>query len=97
MFKRRALACSFCGKGAAQVAKLVAGPKVYICDRCVAEASRIMSAPGGGDAPRTASRSVWAKLASRFTQLFSRVQFRAASHAQPRRLMNGQLAAQSEH
>lgn len=33
MFKRRALACSFCGKGAAQVTKLVAGPKVYICDR----------------------------------------------------------------
>jgi ATP-dependent protease Clp ATPase subunit len=36
MFGRRRLACSFCGKDAADVAKLVAGPKVYICDECVA-------------------------------------------------------------
>jgi hypothetical protein len=30
------LACSFCGKDEADVEKLVAGPKVYICDECVA-------------------------------------------------------------
>ena len=42
MFMRRKLACSFCGKRAADVAKLVAGPKVFICDRCVAIASQIM-------------------------------------------------------
>jgi ATP-dependent Clp protease ATP-binding subunit ClpX len=41
MFKRK-LACSFCGKGEADVAKLVAGPRVYICDRCAAEVMRIM-------------------------------------------------------
>jgi ATP-dependent Clp protease ATP-binding subunit ClpX len=41
------LACSFCGKSAAEVSKLVAGPKVYICDVCVATASRIMSDSGG--------------------------------------------------
>lgn len=46
MFGRRRLACSFCGKGAADVAKLVAGPKVYICDECVAVASRIMKGDG---------------------------------------------------
>lgn len=28
--------CSFCGKGSKQVAKLVAGPSVFICDQCVA-------------------------------------------------------------
>ena len=28
--------CSFCGKPNTQVAKLVAGPGVYICDECVA-------------------------------------------------------------
>ncbi len=28
--------CSFCGKGAKEVAKLVAGPGVFICDGCVA-------------------------------------------------------------
>jgi hypothetical protein len=39
---RRKLACSFCGKGEANVAKLVAGPRVYICDQCAAEVIRIM-------------------------------------------------------
>ena len=45
MFTRK-LACSFCGKGEADVAKLVAGPKVYICDTCAAEVMRIMEASG---------------------------------------------------
>ena len=27
--------CSFCGKTQDQVRKLVAGPKVYICDECI--------------------------------------------------------------
>jgi ATP-dependent protease Clp ATPase subunit len=30
------LRCSFCGHAQRQVAKLIAGPGVYICDRCVA-------------------------------------------------------------
>jgi len=40
---KRKLKCSFCGKSAAQVAKLVAGRRGYICDVCAAEAHRIMS------------------------------------------------------
>lgn len=42
------LACSFCGKKAADVSKLVAGPRVlfrrrvYICDECIAAARRII-------------------------------------------------------
>ena len=40
--RRKNLACSFCGKGAGDVAKLVAGPKVSICDTCVALAHHIM-------------------------------------------------------
>jgi hypothetical protein len=32
---KRKLCCSFCGKDHTQVAKLVAGPGVYICDACV--------------------------------------------------------------
>jgi ATP-dependent protease Clp ATPase subunit len=43
MWGRKKLACSFCGKRASEVNKLVAGPKVYICDECVATASRIMN------------------------------------------------------
>jgi ATP-dependent Clp protease ATP-binding subunit ClpX len=42
MFTRK-LACSFCGRDQDQVAKLVAGPKVYICDECIAAAMRIIS------------------------------------------------------
>lgn len=30
------LRCTFCGKKAMEVAKLIAGPNVYICDECVA-------------------------------------------------------------
>ena len=54
MFARRRLACSFCHRSEAEVAKLVAGPRVlfvgrrvYICDRCVATASQIMGQDGG--------------------------------------------------
>jgi hypothetical protein len=47
VFFQRKLACSFCGKNAAQVAKLVAGRGAYICDACTAEAQRLMSDSGG--------------------------------------------------
>ena len=39
------LKCSFCRRRADEVAKLVAGPHVYICDRCVAIATELMNAP----------------------------------------------------
>jgi hypothetical protein len=32
----KTLQCSFCGKSRHEVEKLVAGPKVFICDACVA-------------------------------------------------------------
>lgn len=41
---RRSLSCSFCGKKASQVAKLLGGPKVHICDTCVGVCSRILDA-----------------------------------------------------
>ncbi len=31
----RTLYCSFCGKSQHEVVRLIAGPKVYICDTCV--------------------------------------------------------------
>ena len=31
----RNLVCSFCGKSQDEVRKLIAGPKVYICDECI--------------------------------------------------------------
>ena len=34
--------CSFCGLPSTQVAKLIAGPKVYICDTCVGAGERVL-------------------------------------------------------
>ena len=42
--KRRALRCSFCGKGADEVQKLIAGPRVYICDVCISSCNNILAA-----------------------------------------------------
>ncbi|MDP6625037.1 MAG: ClpX C4-type zinc finger protein, partial [Nitrospinota bacterium] len=36
------LRCSFCGKGPAEVRKLIAGPTVYICDECIELCNEIM-------------------------------------------------------
>ncbi|MDR1773613.1 MAG: ATP-dependent Clp protease ATP-binding subunit ClpX [Clostridioides sp.] len=35
IIEEKKLKCSFCGKSAEQVQKLIAGPNVYICDECV--------------------------------------------------------------
>ena len=63
MFKLRQLRCSFCYKKGSQVRKLVAGPRVYICDECCTIASRIMSEPSG-EAP-SSKPTVWQKIRAR--------------------------------
>ena len=35
--------CSFCGKFSKEVAKLIAGPGVYICDECVIACADILA------------------------------------------------------
>lgn len=40
--RRRGLACSFCGRSSRQVARLIAGPAVHICDGCVGVCNRIL-------------------------------------------------------
>jgi len=71
MLRRKRLACSFCGKGEAEVTKLVAGPKVYICDKCVALAARIIQgdAPDQQDTPHIRSR-VLERLRARVGRFF---------------------------
>jgi hypothetical protein len=44
MFSRQPK-CAFCHRSQADVAKLVSGGRVYICDDCVTEAHRIIHAP----------------------------------------------------
>ena len=36
------ISCSFCGKSQDEVAKLIAGPGVYICDECVVLCDNIL-------------------------------------------------------
>ena len=71
MFTRNKLACSFCGKSAAEVSKLVAGPKVFICDTCVETARRIMNDSASG-IPGAPSRgpSAWRRIAQWFVHRF---------------------------
>ena len=41
--KTEDLFCSFCGKNQKEVAKLIAGPNVYICNECVQLCSEIIA------------------------------------------------------
>ena len=41
------LNCSFCGKSQNEVATLVRGPTVYVCDQCVVLCLEIVSEKGG--------------------------------------------------
>jgi ATP-dependent protease Clp ATPase subunit len=56
----RTLRCSFCRRKNKDVAKLVAGARGYICDRCAHECVRIMDAAPPAD-PSTVAREVVAK------------------------------------
>lgn len=46
--RRRFLRCSFCRKPESKVAKLIGGPKGYICDVCVAACTKILEATPAG-------------------------------------------------
>jgi hypothetical protein len=46
-FKRR-LRCSFCSRSEREVAKLIAGPKIHICDSCVGVCNNILGATPRG-------------------------------------------------
>ena len=46
--------CSFCGRTAEKVKTLIAGPSVYICDRCIPMASQAIAAGEPTRSPATA-------------------------------------------
>ena len=75
---RRNLRCSFCGKNENEVEKLVAGPKVYICDTCVRIATDIIdNSPPQGPAVRS---SILGERLRRFLQVVRGI-FQSASPA----------------
>ncbi len=43
------LFCSFCGKNQKEVAKLIAGPAVYICNECIRLCSEIIAEEEAAD------------------------------------------------
>jgi ATP-dependent Clp protease ATP-binding subunit ClpX len=45
------LYCSFCGKSQHDVAKLIAGPSVFICDACVGLCNQIIGQPADNPVP----------------------------------------------
>jgi hypothetical protein len=57
---KRDMICSFCGRPNAQVAKLIAGPKVYICDACVGAAEQVLRS----DAQETSASGARMELVS---------------------------------
>jgi ATP-dependent protease Clp ATPase subunit len=69
MLKLRKLRCSFCRRDENEIAKLVAGPRVYICDQCVRVASRIMEGHDGEPQAKV-EPTVWRKLMDLVGRLF---------------------------
>ena len=74
---RRSLACSFCRKKEAEVAKLVAGPRlcfwrVYICDACVSIAHRLMEDAEHQPPVRSGQHAGWFQGLLRRARLGSR-------------------------
>ena len=53
--------CSFCGRTAEKVKTLIAGPGVYICDRCIPLASEAIAVGGPAGPPGTAIAPVAAE------------------------------------
>ena len=46
-FLRRGLRCSFCGRDADQVDRLVAGASAYICGECITKYVAVLDEHGG--------------------------------------------------
>jgi biotin operon repressor len=42
--RKSTLACSFCGRSEKEVARLIGGPNVHICDACVGTCTKILEA-----------------------------------------------------
>jgi ClpX C4-type zinc finger len=45
--RTRDMVCTFCGRPPSEVLKLIRGPNVFICDRCVADAERALAGASG--------------------------------------------------
>jgi hypothetical protein len=53
--------CSFCVKSSDEVAKLISGTGVYICDECVRLCNDILAMQSGGDTASPPEIDLWKK------------------------------------
>ena len=74
--KTAEMRCSFCGRPHTDVAKLIAGPGIYICDGCVNLCVDILAEATNAEPP---SLPEWATLSD--DELLQRIPFIAASAA----------------
>jgi ATP-dependent protease Clp ATPase subunit len=81
----RKLRCSFCKKSEKEVAKLVAGRGVYICDSCVAIAKQIMDDDSTVVSAAPVRASFWRSLIDRILHTFRSTDVRSPnfSHVLP--------------
>jgi hypothetical protein len=75
----RKLRCSFCKKNESEVAKLVAGRRVYICNECVDVARRIMEDDSQVVATTEVRAGFWRSLIERISQPFKSSSGRSAN------------------
>ena len=81
MFSRQPK-CSFCLRSQADVAKLVSGGRVYICDECVTQAHRIINAPDDDVRPPVAwPRPTASQMVTKLLRALRRRLWRSASWA----------------
>lgn len=57
-----AVSCSFCAKRAPEVAKIIAGPGIYICDECVRLCNEILAAEQSDGAAPAAELPYWQSM-----------------------------------
>lgn len=60
--RRVTASCSFCLKPNTEVARLVAGPGVYICNECVALCVQVIEGQPGPGASARARQSAWERF-----------------------------------
>ena len=70
--RKEVLRCSFCGRAAAQVAQLVPGPGVNICDQCV-EICRQMLTQAAEPQPAAAAATVASTYSSALAAVIAKL------------------------
>ncbi len=75
------LYCSFCGKSEHEVAKLIAGPTVFICDGCIELCNKVIEETAGTQVPETRALEQLASMSTDRLLHLLKIQGAAFEHA----------------